>query len=135
MAPNLELSRWKETPRETRRRPLVLVAEPDHLRAALVVAGLDDRGIDGLWTADGEATLELAEEQTFDVLVADPSLRGAGGEQVVQTLLVEHPSVPLVVTASSGALLHLVSARIPAADVVDLVCAALGRHRSRATGT
>jgi DNA-binding response OmpR family regulator len=108
-------------------RPIALLAEPDRLRGALIVAGLEDLGVDVLWAGHGDTALESAEEKSFDVYVVDPSFRSTLGERVVELLATEHPRVPLVVTGSSAASVHLVSTRIPATEVVELVRAALGR--------
>lgn len=114
-------------------RPIALLAEPDRLRGALIAAGLEDLGIDVVCVAQGDAALECAEGRSFDVHVADPSLRSRQGERVVQTLVVDHPRVPLIVTGSSAAALHAASALVPAAQVVDRVRAALGRPRQPTT--
>lgn len=116
-------------------RPTVLLAEPDRLRGALIAAGLEDLGVDVVWVPNGDTAIDAAEQARFDVHVVEPSLRGTHRERVVEALVTEHPSVPLVVTGSSAAVVHLASTRIPAADVVDLVRAALdSRRASQASG-
>lgn len=106
-------------------RPTVLLAEPDRLRGALIVAGIEDLGIDVVWATDGDTAIDVAAETPFDAHVVDPSLRATDGERVVELLVTEHPSVPLVVTGSSTAILRLASTRLPATNVVDLVRTAL----------
>ena len=129
MRPVLKLLACADTASSSEEPPVVLLAEPDRLRGGLIAAGLEDLGLDVVWVTHGELAVASAEERSFDVHVADPSLRTTQGERVVQVLVVEHPLVPLVVTGTSAAVIQLASARMPAADVVDLVRTTLGRQR------
>lgn len=126
MPPFLTLIRCETEPSPPGCAPTVLFAEPDRLRGALIVAGLEDLGLEVVWVPDGDSAIDAAAQTTFHVHVVEPSLRAAHSERVVEVLVTEHPRVPLVVTGSSASIIHLASTRIPPADVVDLVRAALG---------
>lgn len=108
-------------------RPVILLAESDRLRGALITASLEDAGVEVVWVPHGDAALASAEETAFDAHVVDPSLVSGQGERIVESLVVEHPRVPLVLTGRSAARLHVASTRIPPAELVDLVHTALAR--------
>ena len=50
--------------------------------------------------SDGEMALDLAKEQTFDLVLLDIGLPGIGGLETCRQLKLNHPNLPILVLTS-----------------------------------
>jgi CheY-like chemotaxis protein len=108
--------------------PVVLLADPDRLRGALIAAALEDAAIGVVWVAHGDEALELAEKQLFAAFVVNPSLRTSQRALVFQSLSIKSFDVPFVFTGSSAAAVHRVADQTPVPVIVARVRASLDRQ-------
>lgn len=81
----------------------VLVAEDEQLLADTIATGLRNRSIAVDVCYDGQAALQRAQENAYDVIVLDRDLPNIHGDQVCRTLVARGGSARvLMLTAASG---------------------------------
>ncbi|MBI3929845.1 MAG: response regulator [Armatimonadetes bacterium] len=81
----------------------ILVVEDDDLMRTRLVEALQEEGYGVTSAASGEAAVELAREQTFDLVVADIRMGGMDGLDAVARLRQQQPEVrSLVITGYSS---------------------------------
>ncbi len=81
----------------------VLVAEDEQLLADTIATGLRNRSIAVDVCYDGQAALQRAQENAYDVIVLDRDLPNIHGDQVCRTIVARGGSTRvLMLTAASG---------------------------------
>lgn len=79
-------------------KPLrVLMAEDEALAAEVLEEALAAAGFDILAAEDGQAALELAEAERFDVLLTDLRMPRMDGGELIRALRSRRPDLPVVV--------------------------------------
>jgi two-component system OmpR family response regulator len=80
----------------------ILVVEDEVRLARQIVAALTEAGHDSAVASDGEATLERAREDFFDLIILDVGLPGMDGFEVLRHLRSQHGTIRvLMLTARS----------------------------------
>lgn len=80
----------------------VLVVEDERKVAALIRAGLAERGFLVEVCHDGDEAMERAESESFDVLVMDIMLPGRDGLSILRKLREAHNDVPVLILSARG---------------------------------
>lgn len=80
----------------------VLVVEDEKKVAALICAGLEERGFLVEVCHDGDAAMERAASEPFDALVMDIMLPGRDGLSILRKLREAHNDVPVLVLTARG---------------------------------
>jgi len=80
----------------------VLVVEDERKVAALIQAGLEERGFAVSVCHDGNEAWERATAEPFDALVLDIMLPGRDGLSLLRKLRAEHNPVPIVMLTARG---------------------------------
>jgi CheY-like chemotaxis protein len=95
---------------------VILIVEDDPQVARLIVLVLQRNGHESHVVADGQSALEKAREMKPDMIFADLTIKGMGGEQLCTTLKA-HPetkSIPYVVVSGDRDIVE--KARLCGAD-------------------
>jgi CheY-like chemotaxis protein len=87
---------------EAGRSKRVLVAEDDDLFADAVDAFLQQAGFTVMLACDGEAALERAADNLFDVLLTDLRMPRMDGAALIRRLRAERPDLPIVVMSGNA---------------------------------
>jgi two-component system, NarL family, response regulator len=83
------------------RLKILLVEDDELFRLGLQVRLQQEAGIEVLAEAeDGETALDLANQQTFDLVLLDMGLPGLGGLETCRQLKQHHPQLPILVLTS-----------------------------------
>jgi len=96
----------------------VLLVEDDQDSRELLAEVLGEAGYEVLPAASGEAGLRALAEQSFDVVVTDLGMPGAGGLEVARAAKAIAPSVPVVVVTGFSERDDLAEARGREIDAV-----------------
>jgi DNA-binding NtrC family response regulator len=78
------------------------VDDEEELVSALV-GRLGYRGIEAKYALTGQQTIELLQEEDFDVVVLDLKLPGMSGTEVRSYIQKEHPDLPVLLITGHGA--------------------------------
>ena len=105
-----------ENDRDGARRAVVLVATSDPWVGAALVAQLGAAGYVVSCTNDGGSTLQSADRQPPDLVIADTTLPGLGGAMLARRLRERGHGSPLLLT----------SGQVPIEDVVAIARRTLG---------
>ena len=82
----------------------VLVVDDDRAMCELVSAGLGKRGFEVIAHTDPEAAFAQLEHDDFDVVVSDLNMRGLSGLELCERIVVNRPSVPVVLITAFGSM-------------------------------
>lgn len=80
----------------------ILVVEDDLGIGKAVQQGISEKGHHGNWVQNGQAGLDLARSQRFDVIVLDLLIPGLGGLEVLRQIRLEGIRTPVVVLTALG---------------------------------
>jgi two-component system, cell cycle response regulator len=82
---------------DSKKVPVVLVADDDGVTRAMVRAWLSDSGFEVVTACDGDEALELAADQQPDLLLVDVTMPGADGYDVCRTIQATSATPPPVI--------------------------------------
>ena len=85
-------------------KPRILIVDDEQSMCELLDADLRLREFDPVWRTSAEEALQLAVEQTFDVVLTDLKMPGVDGIQLCRRLTEHHPDVPVVVMTAFGSM-------------------------------
>ena len=92
-------------------KPRVLVADDEERILILLQANLEAFGFEVKTAVDGTQALHLLENETFDAVITDMNMPGAGGMEVIQHVRREFgPSLPVIVITAYGSVQNAVHA-------------------------
>ncbi len=77
--------------------PTVLCIDDDPMVLELQKSILETHGYTVLIAPDGPTGISLASAQAVDVVVLDFKMPGMNGDQVAETLMQQHPDLPVVI--------------------------------------
>ena len=80
----------------------VLFVDDEEELVSALVERLGIRGIDAHGAATGSDALELIENGSFDVVVADVKMPGLGGLDVVRIAREKHPDLKIILLSGHG---------------------------------
>lgn len=120
----------------------ILLIEDEASVISLVKRGLTESGMNVSVAMDGTTGLQMAQEQTFDVLLLDIMLPDTNGIQVCKTLRLQGAEVPILMLTALGSTENIVTGLNSGADdylvkpfkLTELIARihALGRRNNRA---
>jgi signal transduction histidine kinase/DNA-binding response OmpR family regulator len=88
----------------------ILVIDDEALLRRALADYLEECGYDTVTAADGAEGLNAARTETFDTVLVDLRMPRVDGLEVVATLKVEQPDVPVVVVSGTGVLQDVIEA-------------------------
>ena len=92
-------------------QPHVLVADDEERILILLQANLEAFGFRVKTAGDGNQALKLLREETFDAVITDMNMPGAGGMEVIEYVRREFgPSLPVIVITAYGSVQNAVHA-------------------------
>ncbi|MCL6643082.1 MAG: response regulator [Candidatus Bipolaricaulota bacterium] len=81
----------------------ILLAEDDPQIARLVKFKLEREGFSVEWVEDGEAALQRARQERFDLILLDVMMPGKDGFAVLEELHADAPDLPIVMLTARAA--------------------------------
>ncbi len=87
----------------------ILVIEDEPGIIDFLERGLRAHGFDVISAPDGESGLERARKENADLVVLDMMLPGRGGLEVLESLRLSHPMLPVIVLTALGDVEHRVA--------------------------
>ncbi len=92
-------------------KPCVLVADDEERILILLQANLEAFGFEVKTAEDGNQALQLLETDTFDAVITDMNMPGAGGMEIIRHVRREFgPSFPVIVITAYGSVQNAVQA-------------------------
>ncbi len=92
-------------------KPCVLVADDEERILILLQANLEAFGFEVKTAEDGIRALHLLENETFDAVITDMNMPGAGGMEIIQHVRREFgPALPVIVITAYGSVQNAVQA-------------------------
>jgi DNA-binding NtrC family response regulator len=86
------------------RPPLVLIVDDDRAMREMLLALLEEEGLRAQAAASAQEALQLAGEQTFDVVLSDIQMPGEDGRQLVGALRALRPETPVILMTAFGSI-------------------------------
>jgi DNA-binding NtrC family response regulator len=80
---------------------LLIVDDEKNIREGLEKA-LTQEGYDVLLASDGKQALDVIEDETVDLIIADLKMPRISGEELIKETLESHPHIPIVVLTGHG---------------------------------
>ena len=80
----------------------VLLVDDEEELVSTLVERLSYRGFVSEYATNGAAALKMLREQHFDVVVIDLKLPGMSGEQLVHTIGMAYPNLPVLMVTGHG---------------------------------
>lgn len=91
--------------------PCVLVADDEERILILLQANLEAFGFEVRTAEDGNQALQLLENESFDAVITDMNMPGAGGMDIIRYVRRElGPSLPVIVITAYGSVQNAVHA-------------------------
>lgn len=92
-------------------KPRVLVADDEERILMLLQANLEAFGFEVATAEDGVRALELLETESFDAVITDMNMPGAGGMEIIEHVRrVFGPALPVIVITAYGSVQNAVHA-------------------------
>ena len=81
----------------------VLIVDDEEELVSALVERMGYRGIEAKYALTGQQSIEMLQEEEFDVVVLDLKLPGMSGTEVHSYIQKEHPDLPVLLITGHGA--------------------------------
>ena len=81
-----------------------LIVDDDQSMCSMLAVGLKKREFDPVCVTSGQGAVDLLGSEDFDVVVTDVNMRGLGGIELCQHVVVNRPDVPVIVITAFGSM-------------------------------
>jgi len=81
----------------------VLLVDDEEELVSTIVERLSYRGFESDYAINGQTALQKLREQQFDIVVIDLKLPGMSGNELINTISMAYPNLPILMVTGHGA--------------------------------